>query len=387
MDYNGSVKRLAILGATGSIGCQTLDIVRGLAHLEVVGLAGGRNLRLLAEQAREFRPRMVSYEPQGTLALDLPYRPQQCSMEEMVAAPDVDLVVVGTVGKAGLTATLAALRAGKAVALANKEVLVMAGAVVQETAAAYGGTLLPVDSEHSAIWQCLIGEPGDPWPPVRRLLLTASGGSFRDYPQAALEDVTPAQALKHPTWNMGPKITVDCATLMNKGFEVMEAHWLFGYALEQIEVVYHRESIVHSMVEFPDASIKAQLGLPDMRVPLQYALTYPARLPSPAPVLDFHTLGSLTFGSVDFDRYPCLRLALEVARIGGTAPAVLSAADEAAVGLFLGGRIGFQDIYRHVARVVERHDVVARPALEDILAADAWARRQVLEGVAAGVTP
>ena len=178
------MKRLAILGATGSIGCQTLDIVRGLAHLEVVGLAGGRNLRLLAEQAGEFRPRMVSYEPQGAPALDLPYSPQKCSMEEMVAAPDVDLVVVGTVGKAGLTATLAALRAGKAVALANKEVLVMAGAMVQETAATYGGTLLPVDSEHSAIWQCLIGEPGDPWPPVRRLLLTASGGSFRDYPLA-----------------------------------------------------------------------------------------------------------------------------------------------------------------------------------------------------------
>jgi 1-deoxy-D-xylulose-5-phosphate reductoisomerase len=370
------VKRLVVLGATGSIGRQTLDIVRGHPdRFEVLGLAGGRNLPLLRDQVREFRPALVSVDAGGGIDPDADHPHRMVSMETMAADPACDLVVVGTVGRAGLMATLAALRAGKPVALANKEVLVMAGAIVQATARRYGGTLVPVDSEHSAIWQCLVGEPGAPWPAIRRLILTASGGAFRDMDPNLFSGVTPEQALRHPTWRMGPKITVDSATLMNKGFEVLEANWLFGYSLDQIEVVQHRESIVHSMVEFPDGSIKAQLGVPDMRVPLQYALTYPERLPSPVPPTDFLKLGRLSFEEVDHQRFPCLPLALEAGRLGGTYPAVLSGADEVAVGRFLEGEIRFTDIHATVAEAVARHVPVNDPSLDDILEADAWARR------------
>ncbi len=370
------VKRLVVLGATGSIGSQTLDIVRSHSdRFEVAGLAGGQNLSLLAQQVREFRPSMVSFEKEGAFDPGPGHPVTLCSMEEMVTDASVDLVVVGTVGKAGLSATLAALRAGKAVALANKEVLVMAGAIVQETARHYGGTLVPVDSEHSAIWQCRVGEPGEPWPAIRRLILTASGGAFRDLDPDLFPAVTPEQALRHPTWQMGRKITVDSATLMNKGFEVIEAHWLFGYGFDQIEVVQHRESIIHSMVEFPDGSIKAQLGVPDMRVPLQYALTYPERWPSPAAATDFLKLGSLTFEPVDARRFPCLPLALQAGRAGGAYPAVLSAADEVAVGRFLNREIRFSDIYDTVSEALDRHSPISSPALDEILDADAWARR------------
>ena len=375
------LKRLAILGSTGSIGRQTLDIVRSTPGFQVVGLAAGRNHDLLAQQVAEFRPSFVAYD--GDSPLVAPAIPR-LTLEELAAHPDVDLVVVGTVGKAGLLPALAALKAGKAVALANKEVFVAAGHIVTETARRYGGTLLPVDSEHSALWQCLLGEapaPESPWPPIHQLLLTASGGAFRDWDAAALDNVTPAQALRHPTWQMGQKITIDSATLMNKGFEVIEAHWLFGYPLEQIDVVLHRESIVHSLVVFPDGSVKAQLGVPDMRVPLQFALTYPQRQPSPAAFLDFTTLGSLSFGPVDLERYPCLRLALHAARSGATYPAVLSAADEVAVHLFLEGRIRFTDIHSWVDEALQRHTPVAEPTLDDVLEADAWARRLVAGSV------
>lgn len=376
MGVSAAVKRLAILGSTGSIGRQTLDIVRSTPGFQVVGLAAGRNVDLLAQQAAEFRPAMLS-TGDGQPLPDHPATSQLVSLEAMASDPEVDLVVVGTVGMAGLAPTLAALKAGKAVALANKEVFVMAGHIVTETARRHGGTLLPVDSEHSAIWQCLIGESGDPWPAIDRIILTASGGAFRDLPASALAAVTPEQALHHPTWRMGQKITVDCATLMNKGFEVIEAHWLFGYPLTQIDVMLHRESIVHSMVAFPDGSVKAQMGAPDMRVPLQFALTYPKRLPSPAPTLDLLTAGPLTFGPVDYDQYPCLKLALQAAHDGGTYPAVLSAADDEAVRLFLDRRIGFTEIHRRVDEALQRHQSTANPTLHDVLEADAWARRHV----------
>jgi len=370
------VKRLVILGSTGSIGCQMLDIVRSRHELQVVGLAGGRNLDLLARQVREFAPRLVSFNVEG----NVPglRGPEICTMEQMVATPEADLVLVGTVGKAGLGATLAALRAGKTVALANKEVLVMAGELVQATAAKHGATLLPVDSEHSAIWQCLLGEDVSTAlgrSQIRRLLLTASGGAFRDLAMDQLDRVTPEQALQHPTWKMGPKITVDSATLMNKGFEVIEAQWLFGCAPDQIEVVMHRESIVHSLVEFPDGTVKAQLGMPDMRVPLQFALTYPERYPVDGLFMDFTKVTGLTFERMDQGRYPCLTLALEATKRGGTYPAVLSAADEVAVARFLGGGCSFLDIHRVVQETLERHTPVSHPTIEDILEADAWARR------------
>ena len=377
MGVPASVKRLAVLGSTGSIGRQTLDIVRSTPGFAIVGLAAGRNVDLLAQQVAEFHPAMVSIGDGTALLPDPLGRAERVSLEAMAASPDVDLVVVGTVGMAGLAPTLAALKAGKAVALANKEVFVMAGHLVTETARRYGGTLLPVDSEHSAIWQCLIGEAGDPWPAIDRIILTASGGAFRDLPASALAAVTPAEALRHPTWRMGDKITVDCATLMNKGFEVIEAHWLFGYPLSQIDIMLHRESIVHSMVAFPDGSVKAQLGTPDMRVPLQFALTYPQRAPSPAATLDLLTAGPLTFGAVDYDQYPCLKLALQAAHAGGTYPAVLSAADEAAVQLFLNGRIAFTEIHQRVDEALQRHESTLDPTLDDVLEADAWARRHV----------
>lgn len=347
-----------------------LDIVRGREEIQVLGLAAGQNLEILAQQVIEFRPSLISF---GGEAPPFP-NTQLSTMEEMAACSEADLVLVGTVGRAGLAPTLAALRAGKTVALANKEVIVMAGSLVQAVASEYGGTLLPVDSEHSAIWQCLVGETA----PIRRLLLTASGGAFRDLPLTEMEKVSPHEALQHPTWKMGPKITVDSATLMNKGFEVIEAQWLFDCPPEKIDVVMHRQSIVHSMVEFGDGTLKAQMGIPDMRVPLQYALTYPERYPVDGLSMDFAKIGALTFEALDQDRYPCLALALEATRRGGTYPAVLSAADEVAVARFLGGGCSFLDIHRTVSDALERHKPVFEPGLQDILEADEWTRR-VLE--------
>jgi len=370
------IKRLAILGSTGSIGRQALEVVRAFPErLQVIGLAAGRNVELLNQQVEEFHPTLVSFQEPGQHLLPLENM-DFCSLEEITSHASVDLVLVATVGSVGLGPTIAALEAGKCVALANKEVLVMAGEIVSRKARQHGAKLLPVDSEHSAIWQCLVGENDLE---VARLILTASGGAFRDRPLEELARVTPEEALLHPNWQMGRKVTVDSATLMNKGMEVIEARWLFEVPFGKIEVAVHRESVIHSMVEFVDGSIKAQLGPPDMRLPIMYALSYPERWLSPSfPGLDWTALHGLTFGKVDLERYPCLRLALEAGRQGGTYPAVLSAADEVAVQLFLEGRIGFLDIAGLVGAVLDRHSGASHPSLEDILAADAWAREAAL---------
>ena len=374
----GGVKRIAVLGSTGSIGIQTLEVVRDCSdRFSVVGLAAGRNVDLLTRQVEEFQPALVSLhgtanEEQGTgIAFRVPGS-SFLSLEEIAAHPDVDMVVVATSGKAGLTPTLAAIRAGKQIALANKEVLVMAGEIIMAEARQRGVDILPVDSEHSAIWQCLRGESGEK---VARLILTASGGPFFRYPLEQMADITPEQALRHPTWLMGEKVTIDSATLMNKGMEIIEARWLFDLPSENIHVLIHPGSIVHSMVEFADGSVKAQLSVPDMRLPIQYALSYPERLSNPnLPRIDWDRFPSLVFERPDFARFPCLALAIQAVEKGGTSPAVLSAADEVAVGLFLSHRIGFLDIARLVEEMLDRHRNIDRPSLEDILAADAWAR-------------
>ncbi len=372
------VRGIAILGSTGSIGRQTLEVVRDLRpRFRVVALAAGHNVTLLEEQAREFSPQLLwadreaDYLHQKTAKGTI--RARWAPMEEMAAHPDVDIVVVATAGKAGLLPTLTAAKAGKAVALANKEVLVMAGHLVVAEARRHEADLRPVDSEHSAIWQCLWGEDRKN---IARIILTGSGGAFRDKPLDELERVTPEQALRHPTWQMGHKITVDSATLLNKGLEAIEAHWLFGVPFDKIEVVLHRESIIHSLVEFCDGSIKAQLGMPDMRLPIQCALTYPQRLPTSRPGrLDLGRLGSLAFSQPDLRRFPCLGLALEAGRRGGVFPAVMAAADEVAVDHFLAGHITFLDIAKVIEATLSAHPSVSDPSLEDVLAADTWARQ------------
>lgn len=365
------MKRLAVLGSTGSIGRQTLEVVSAFPdRFEVVALACGENVSLLKEQVAEFKPRLVctelaagAEEILGATCLPL---------EEIASHPDVDLVVISTSGKAGLGATIAAIRAGKKVALANKEVLVMAGGIVVAEAQKYDAEIVPIDSEHSAVWQCLNGEERRA---VSKLILTASGGPFRQSTLAQLAAVTPKDALNHPTWRMGTKVTIDSATLMNKGMEVIEAHWLFDIPYSQIEVVVHPQSIIHSIVEFVDGSAKAQLSLPDMRLPIQYALTHPERWESPfREGIDFGSIVSFDFEPVDLDRFPCLKLAMEAGERGGTYPAVLSAADEVAVELFLAKKIGFPDIAAVVARTLDCHEVISYPSIEDIFAADTWAR-------------
>ena len=369
--------RVAVLGSTGSIGRQTMDVIRALPdRFKVIALAAGNNVTVLEEQAREFRPRMLycgreqEYIERRIREASIPGR--WAEMEEMASHPDVDVVVVATVGAAGLTSSLAAIRAGKAVALANKEVLVMAGHIVTAEAKRYGAELRPVDSEHSAIWQCLWGESPES---VERLVITASGGALRDLSQEELERVTAEQALRHPNWQMGKKITVDSATLLNKGLECIEARWLFNVPLERIEVLLHRESIVHSLVEFRDGSVKAQLGAPDMRLPIQCALTYPERVPGASvPRLDLKMIGTLNFGIPSTSRFPCLGLAIQAGKQGGTAPAVLAAADEIAVEEFLGGYIRFTDIPRVIEDTLNAHNHAANPSIEQVLEADAWAR-------------
>ena len=370
------MKHIAILGSTGSIGQQTLEVVRALGdRFQVVGLGAGRNIQLLASQIEEFQPKCVSFqgnEEQGRSLLSYVPCSELLSLEEIACHPGVDLVLVATSGKAGLAPTLAAIRAGKQVALANKEVLVMAGGIVIAEAKRSGVEISPVDSEHSAIWQCLQGEPDGK---VARLILTASGGPFRQYPSEKLAVITPEQALNHPTWQMGKKVTIDSATLMNKGMEIIEAHWLFDLPLENINVIIHPNSIVHSMVEFADGSVKAQLSPPDMRLPIQYALSYPERLPNPhLPRIDWNNFPSLDFEPPDLSRFPCLKLAMEAGKRGGTYPGVLCAADEVAVDLFLSHRIGFLDIAKIVEETLEHHQGVNNPSLEEVLAADIWAR-------------
>jgi 1-deoxy-D-xylulose-5-phosphate reductoisomerase len=364
----GGVKKVAVLGSTGSIGRQALDVIRALpGELKIVALTGNKNLELLERQIREFRPKMFcpSVKP------DISYGGEFLAAEEIVNHPEVDFVIVATAGKAGLSPTLAALRAGKTVALANKEVLVMAGEIVVHEARLHHAQILPIDSEHSAIWQCLQGEESKP----QKLFLTASGGPFYHYSQSQLAKVTPEQALRHPVWKMGRKVTIDSATLINKGLEVIEAHWLFSFPFDSIEILIHPQSIVHSMVEFMDGSLKAQLGPPDMRLPIQYALSYPRRWSnSELPRLDWDKINSLNFEPVDHDEFPCLELAVEAGKSGGTYPAALCAADEAAVELFLSHKIGFTDIAKIVQKTLEQHQNISQPSLEEILAADNWAR-------------
>jgi 1-deoxy-D-xylulose-5-phosphate reductoisomerase len=369
------VKRVAVLGATGSIGRQTLEVIDALpGHFSIVGLAGGRNTTLLAEQIARFQPRFVFHQETKT-----PPPTAECeflSMEDMARHPEIDLVVVATSGKWGLEPTLAAVRAGKQVALANKEALVMAGELIIGEAKRNGAKVMPVDSEHSAIWQCLEGEKSKP----ARIILTASGGPFLHFSKAELDKVTPEQALKHPSWRMGNKVTIDSATLMNKGLEIIEARWLFDMHFDNIKVLIHPQSIVHSMVEFADGSVKAQLGEPDMRLPIQYALSYPERLANPhLPRLDFEDIRELTFEPPDFDSFPCLRIAAEAGKQGGTYPAVLCGADEIAVQRFLLGKIKFTDIPKLVEQALDEHKAVTRPTLEEILAADEWARDKVIQ--------
>jgi 1-deoxy-D-xylulose-5-phosphate reductoisomerase len=370
------VKRLAILGSTGSIGRQTLEVIDALpGHFSIIGLAGGRNTALLAEQIEKFQPRFVFHQETRTPP-PTTHQYEFLSMEEMARHPEIDLVVIATSGKWGLKPALAAVRAGKQVALANKESLVMAGGLIIGEAKQHGAQILPVDSEHSAIWQCLEGETGKP----SRIILTASGGPFLHYSPAELSKVTPQQALQHPSWRMGNKVTIDSATLMNKGLEVIEARWLFDTHFDSINVLIHPQSIVHSIVEFADGSVKAQLGKPDMRLPIQYALSYPERLANPhLPRLDWAEIKELNFEPPDFDSFPCLRIAVEAGKKGGTYPAALCGADEIAVQQFLAGKIKFTDIPRLVEQALDEHKTVASPVLEEIMAADDWAREKVMQ--------
>ena len=371
-----AVKGLAVLGSTGSIGTQTLDIARAFPDtLRVVGLGARKSLDLLESQVREFRPKLVSCEGTTDAKAFLTSNGcEDCSLEEMVRHPEVDTVVTATVGEVALGPTIAALNAGKAVALANKESIVMAGGLLTELARNRGVEILPIDSEPNAIWQCLKGEDCE----VSRLIITASGGAFRDASPEELADVTPERALAHPTWRMGPKITVDSATLMNKAFEVIEAHHLFGVPWDRIEVVIHPQSIIHSMVEFVDGSVKAQISPPDMRLPIQYALFHPNRVENDSlPRFDPIATGSLTFERLDAERYPCFQMALEVGMRGETWPAALCGADEMAVDQFLSGRIGFQDIGPVVGEALESHRPTVQPTAQDVLEAGRWARQQV----------
>ena len=373
-------KTISILGSTGSIGRQTLDVVEKL-DLKVEALTANADVKRIEEQARKFRPRMVAMANEAA-AQDLAARLADTNIRVSGGAAALTeaatmggTVVTAVVGMVGLKPTLAAIRAGKRIALANKETLVCAGELVMETAHKYGAEIIPVDSEHSAIFQCLRGIRD--MEEVKRLILTCSGGPFYGKTWEELAPMTSADALKHPNWRMGPKITVDCATLMNKGLEVIEAMRLYRLPLEKVHVVIHRQSIVHSLVEFRDGAVLAQLGAPDMRLPIQYALTYPHRVESPADTLDLLTCPPLTFAEPDRTTFPCLRLAEEAVKTGGTACAILNAANEEAVKLYLRDKIGFYDIPRLVSRALETVPVIQNPTLQDILDADAAARRQV----------
>ena len=377
-------QRIAILGSTGSIGRQTLDVLRALpGHFTVVALAAGRNVALLNEQIREVKPALVAVSEAADAArvAHPTVLTGEVGLVEIVTRPDVDLVVVATSGKAGFVPTLAAIEARKEIAIANKEVLVMAGQLVMEAVQQHGVELRPIDSEHSALWQCLRGEDSDA---VEKLILTSSGGPFRTYSAEQLHDLKPAAALKHPTWVMGQKITIDSATLMNKGFEIIEAHWLFGKPYEQIEVIVHPQSIIHSMVQYVDGAIKAQLSAPDMRLAIQYALNYPERTAQICNPLDLIATHTLTFEAPDTTRFPCLRLAREAGMVGATYPTVLCAADEEAVDLYLAERINFSDIPRLVEQALSAHTGVDNPTFEAILEVDNWARTYVQAQVAHG---
>jgi 1-deoxy-D-xylulose-5-phosphate reductoisomerase len=383
------VKAITLLGSTGSIGTQTLDIVaQNPEKFRIVGLAAGRNVPMLAAQIRQFRPEIAAicqedklFELKEAIA-DLDPQPillgGEAGVIEVARYGNAETVVTGIVGCAGLLPTIAAIEAGKDIALANKETLIAGGPVVLPLVEKHGVKLLPADSEHSAIFQCLQGVPKGG---LRRILLTASGGSFRDLPVEKLGSVTVADALKHPNWSMGRKITIDSATLMNKGLEVIEAHFLFGMDYDGIDIVIHPQSIIHSLIELQDTSVLAQLGWPDMRLPLLYALSWPERIYTDWEPLDLVKAGNLTFKEPDHDKYPCMQLAYAAGRAGGSMPAVLNAANEQAVALFLEEKIQFLDIPRCIESVCDRFTSQNRstPTLDDIIAADKWARQEALE--------
>ena len=376
-------KSISILGSTGSIGRQSLDIIRNLPGVRVVALTASTSVERMAEQCREFRPElavMATKEAAAQLQVaisDLPIRISwgEQGLLEAATLPQADCVITAVVGMVGLKPTLAAIRAGKRIGLANKETLVCAGELVMAEAEKYGSEIIPVDSEHSAIFQCLMGSHSPK--EVRKIFLTCSGGPFFGKSREQLQVATKADALRHPNWKMGPKITIDCATLMNKGLEVIEAMRLYRVPLEQVQVLIHRQSIVHSMVEFVDGAVMAQMGTPDMRLPIQLALTYPQRAECPVEPLDLLTCGPLTFAAPDMEAFPCLRLAMDCARLGGTACAAMNGANEEAVALFLADKIGFYDIYRLVSGAVDAVPFVQAPNLEDILNADRMARQYV----------
>lgn len=377
------VKCVSILGSTGSIGRQSLDVIENLKEIQVAALTAGTNVQLMAQQCRQFHPQlavMATREAAQELQAALTGEKTQVAwgeegLIEAATIPEADCVITAVVGMVGLKPTLAAIRAGKRIGLANKETLVCAGELVMAEAEECGAEIVPVDSEHSAIFQCLMGCTDRR--EVKKILLTCSGGPFFDMDAADLKYVTKADALRHPNWKMGPKITVDCATLMNKGLEVIEAMRLYRVPLEQVEVLVHRQSIVHSLVEFTDGAVMAQLGAPDMRLPIQLALTYPQRMESPAPKLDLTQCAALTFCHPDLEKFPCLALAMQCAKRGGTACPAMNGANEEAVALFLADKIGFYDIYRLVAQAVEQVPFIQNPTLEEILEADHLARQAV----------
>ena len=380
-ENSGNRKRVVILGATGSIGESALKVARDIPdQMEIVGLAANSNAEKLAAAANETRPQSVCLVDEtkiDILTRKLDYKPRifagQEGLREIACLIDAEMVLVAIVGTGGLRPALAAIEAGKDLAVASKEILVMAGEIVMREARNNDVNVLPVDSEHNAIFQCLEGKSSLD---IRRIILTASGGPFRETPRKDFDSITSEQALKHPTWNMGPKITIDSATLFNKGLEMIEAHWLFGVEMQHVEVVIHPQSIVHSMVEFADGSTLAQLSYSNMCFPIQYAVTWPDRVPNTLPPLDFSKLSRLDFFTPRYEDFPALNLARRAGETGGTLPAVMNAANEVAVAGFLERRIRFPDIWRIVQEVMNRHTSVAHPDLDAILQADQWARKQ-----------
>lgn len=376
------IQCISILGSTGSIGRQTLDIVDNL-NIPVAALTAGTSVERMAQQCRKYRPALAVMATESAAAelqkeiFDLPTRIAwgDEGLVEAAIIPEADCVITAVVGMVGLKPTLAAIRAGKRIGLANKETLVCAGELVMAEAKRCGTEIIPVDSEHSAIYQCLMGSHSKE--EIKRIILTCSGGPFYGMDKEQLRSVTKADALRHPNWKMGPKITIDCATLMNKGLEVIEAMRLYDLPLEQVDVVIHRQSIVHSMVEFADGAVMAQMGSPDMRLPIQLAMTYPERKECPVEALDLLTCGNLTFAAPDVEAFPCLALARQCAKLGGTACPAMNGANEEAVALYLADKIGFYDIYDLVSKAVNAVAFIANPTLEQILEADRLAREAV----------
>ena len=376
------MKKISILGSTGSIGTQTLEVCENLGDVQVMGLSVNKNIKLAEEQIRKFKPKLVSVVDEDAAKelkivvsdTDTKIISGRESMSEISAMPGIDTVVTSVVGIAGLEPTMAAIKSGVNIALANKETLVTAGSIVIDAAKENNVSILPVDSEHSAIFQCIGSHSKEQ---INRLIITASGGSFYGKTADELENVTVKEALNHPNWSMGQKITIDSATLMNKGLEVIEAHWLFDMDYDNIDVVVHRESIIHSLVEFKDLSVLAQMGLPDMKLPIHYALCYPDRVPSDIKPLNLWELGKLTFAKPDMETFRCLPLAIKAGKDGGTMPTVLNGANEVAVELFLKGKIKFNDIFKIVENALSNHKNVLNPTLDDIIDTDRYVREEV----------